>query len=347
MHLYLDNGYLDMRSIINHTATFIFLYGARGTGKTYGALEYVIKDKIKHLYMRRTQTQLDIINKQDFSPYKEPCNDNNIIVHMQKITKYNSAIYANHKVDGVDTPNLSDVLGYTAAMSTISNMRGFSASDIDLWIYDEFMGEAHERPIKNEGEAFLNAYETINRNRELQGRDPLKVICMANSNNIANPLFLELGLVNMAYQMDETNQVYQYYPDRGLLLINISKSPISKAKSTTALYKMVGDNSAFRRMSILNKFDIAVKSPLLHPNLKQLTPLAILGEIAIYNHKNQSKYILHICTHKQPGIKEYKVNDTYKSFYKKQLFWVWDMYMRGKVTFEAPICEVLLQKYFL
>ena len=40
------------------------------------------------------------------------------------------------------------------------------ASDI---IFAEFIPEAHERLIKNEAAALFNFYETINRNRELDG----------------------------------------------------------------------------------------------------------------------------------------------------------------------------------
>ena len=45
------------------------------------------------------------------------------------------------------------------ALSTVSNLRGFDMSDCTLLIYDEFIPEPHERPLKNEAAALFNAYE--------------------------------------------------------------------------------------------------------------------------------------------------------------------------------------------
>ena len=45
INLYLDNGYLDMRSIMETDFPFIFVPGARGIGKTYTALKTVTEIK--------------------------------------------------------------------------------------------------------------------------------------------------------------------------------------------------------------------------------------------------------------------------------------------------------------
>ena len=142
--------------------------------------------------MRRTQAQADLINKSDFSPFKPVCDDKHIEITTAPVSKYNAKFIKDEVV-----------IGYTCALSTIANMRGFDASDVKLLIYDEFIPERHERPIKSEGSAFLNAYETMNRNRELKGKRPLTVLCLANAFDIANPIFLELGLVGIAEKMKQ------------------------------------------------------------------------------------------------------------------------------------------------
>ena len=50
-NLFLENGYVDMARIIEQKYPFILMTGARGTGKTYGALKYVIEHKMKFIYM--------------------------------------------------------------------------------------------------------------------------------------------------------------------------------------------------------------------------------------------------------------------------------------------------------
>ena len=70
MGLYLPNGYVDIRWILSQGLPFNFLVGGRGTGKTYGALQVGVEAKIKFMLTRRTQAQIDIVTKNDFSPFK-------------------------------------------------------------------------------------------------------------------------------------------------------------------------------------------------------------------------------------------------------------------------------------
>jgi hypothetical protein len=211
MNIYQDSGYIDIRKILSLGLPFIFLVGGRATGKTYGSLKVVIEDDIRFIYMRRTQTQADLINKPEFSPYKSLNTDLGWNIGTESISKYNAGFYRQVEEDGRMISQGSP-LGYTCALSTVSNIRGFDASDVELQIYDEFIPEKHERPIKEEGKALLNSYETINRNRELNGKKPVQLLCMANANDLANPVFMELGLVKKAYEMKKktkTNKTHQ------------------------------------------------------------------------------------------------------------------------------------------
>ena len=68
--LYLESGYLNMEYIINLPVPFIFVLGGRGTGKTYGALKYLLDNDKRFIMMRRTQTQVDMIKDSAFNPFK-------------------------------------------------------------------------------------------------------------------------------------------------------------------------------------------------------------------------------------------------------------------------------------
>lgn len=337
-----------MPDIITHRAPFIFLWGARGTGKTYGAIKYLLENHIYHMYMRRTQTQLEIINKREFSPYKPVCEDMGITFDCESITKANYGVYGTIVNDeGIEEIDHNNKFAVTCALSTVSNLRGFNANDIGIWVYDEFIPEKQERPIKNEAHAFLNAYETINRNRELQGRPPLKVICMANSNNIACPLFMELELVERALKLEESKDIYYYDEKRDMLLVSIGNSPISQAKSATALYKLVGDKSSFRKMALYNSFNLAQRADVRHPQLKQLDPVVAIGEIGIWFYKNPTKYLCHVAFAKDKSVPYYEITDYNKKMVKNLYSTVWSQYLYGHISFENYMCEILLQKIFM
>lgn len=342
MNLYLDSGYVNMKAIINAGLPFNFVVGGRATGKTYTTLKTVKEDNIKFMFMRRTQSQLDLINKPEFSPFKSLNRDMGWNVHSVSLTKYNAGFYDAELVDGKPVPS-GEPIGYSCALSTVSNMRGFDASDVTLLIYDEFIPERHERPIKNEGSAFLNAYETINRNRELQGRNPLQVVCLANANDLANPIFIELGLVSKAEKMKRKGQDVSIDRNRGIGIFMLNDSPISTMKKTTALYRLT-TGSEFERMSLSNDFASRDYTNVANRPLQEYNPVVRVGELCIYQHKSNGKY--YVSTHTKGSPTTYGVTETELARFRKAFFWVWTEYMMNRVEFEEVLCELLLTKYF-
>ena len=93
MQYYNQAGYLDFRKIRDQGYPFNLVIGGRGTGKTYGALESSIEDGKIWCYMRRTQTQTDIINKPEFSPLRPICRDHGWSYTMRSIAKGLSGAY--------------------------------------------------------------------------------------------------------------------------------------------------------------------------------------------------------------------------------------------------------------
>lgn len=336
MKLYQDNGYINIRGILAENLPFNFVVGGRATGKTYTSLKTTIEDDIKFMFMRRTQAQADLINKPEFSPFKSINRDNHWDISTKPISKYNSGFYNSADSEN-DTP-----IGYTCALSTVSNIRGFDAQEVTLLIYDEFIPERHERPIKNEGAAFLNAYETINRNRELSGKAPLQVLCLANANDLSNPIFLELGLVKKAEKMQRKGQEISIDRERGIGIFMLNESPISSQKRNTALYRATRD-SEFERMSLNNDFNSDYSSVVVRP-LIEYRPVVAVGEICIYSHKNSNK--LYVSTHCTGTPPRYSSGENDLSRFRKAYFWIWTEYMQNNVEFEEILCEILLTKYY-
>lgn len=323
-NIYLDNGYINIEYILKYPVPFIFCVGGRATGKTYGSLKYVLENNIKFLYMRRTQSQTDLINRAEFSPFKSISRDTGIQVTTSPITKYNSAFYRASIEDDKLVPDGAPI-GYTLALSTVSNLRGFDMSDCEILIYDEFIPEKHERPLKNEAQAFFNAYETINRNRELSGIPPLKVLCLANANTINNPIFTELGIIDKVFSMEKSGQVVSINVNRGYAIILLSASPISAMKKETALYKLT-TGSDFEKMAIDNSYNIDFQRQTV--NLIEYSPLFVVNGVTVYRHK--SKLLLYVTEHKSGGA-----HDIDERLYKKQYAaMLAELDARGLVNYE-------------
>ena len=335
MNIYLQNGYLDIEKILSYNMPFTWIVGGRATGKTYGALKYAYESHTRFILMRRTQAQTDLINKPEFNPYKAINQDLGTDIQVKSISKYNSKIYEPAE-DG------EQLLGYTCALSTISNLRGFDASDCKLLIWDEFIPEKHERPIKGEGAAFLNAYETINRNRELKGEPPLQVLGLANAFNIANPVFLELGLVGRCEKMKNNDQEFFMDPERGILLVLLQHSRISKAKADTALYRL--SSGSYKDMALSNDFIYNNSDSIKAQGLKEYKLLCTVGEISIYRHKSKREY--YVSEHRTGTAPVYKSDEVGIMRYRRKYGLILaPAYVNNRVIFENMLTKSLFELY--
>ena len=339
MKIYDSAGYVNIEGILEEGYPFNFLVGGRGTGKTYTTLKTAKEKNLKFMLMRRTQSQADLISKPEFSVFKPLNEDLGWNIEVQRISKYNSAFYDAAPAEGEQVHDI----GYTCALSTISNMRGFDASDIKLLIYDEFIPEKHERLLKNEADALFNAYETMNRNRELKGIAPLQMICLANANDITNPVFESLKLIRVADRMQRGNSERWTDEKRGIQLIMLHRSPISKRKANTALYNLTAD-SEFANMSIDNSFNVERQHINPRP-LSEYVPVCSIGELCIYKHKSESR--LYGSTHLS-GVfnKAFTLSETDKIHYQRIYRTHWDLYVAGKIDFDDVLSEKLFLHYW-
>ena len=343
MQLYNDRGYVNIKEILKHPATFIFIYGGRGTGKTYGTLQEMIDGKHKFIYMRRLDAQVQIVKKDDMQPFKTLNTDRGWSITPFPINKYISSFYeADVNADGKLIPQ-GESYGLLTALSTFSNLRGVDGSDIECMILDEFIPELNERPIKGEADAIFNAYETINRNRELKGMDPIKLVCLANSNRIDNPIFMELNLVRRAEQIRKAGEDFYYDKKRGMLLIDLYKSKISEEKSETALYQLT-KGTEFYNMAIKNAFLNEERGRIETKPIKEYKPVVTIGEITIYKHKSRREY--YVTEHRSGSPKTYGTGEKERERFRKDYMFLWKAYMKNMIIFEEYINEILFDKYF-
>lgn len=337
MKLYDNSGYVNVKWILSEGYPFNFLVGGRGTGKTYSTLKVAKEEGKLFMLMRRTQSQSDLISKPEFSVFKPLNKDLNWDVQVKSISKYNSMFYTS------DSEGNTHPVGYTCALSTLSNMRGFDASDIQLLIYDEFIPESHERLLKKEADALFNAYETINRNRELKGVPPLQLVCLANANDITNPVFESLGLIRIADKMQRGCADRWTDDKRGIQLIMLHRSPISKQKAGTALYHLT-TGTDFSNMALENAFSVDRQHIKPRP-LSEYVPVCTIGELCIYRHKSEPR--LYGTTHVS-GVfnRQFTHSDSDRVYYQRVYRAHWALYIANRIDFADILSEKLFIKYW-
>lgn len=349
--LYDKNGYLDVDQIMKSDSTvFKFIVGGRGTGKTFGILKYMV-DKarqtgMKFIYLRRTQTQVDLLKSEELNPFLALENElgPSYRLVINKINKSMSGLYECEYDNKTGTFHAKgNPISYIMALSTVANLRGMSAADVTDIFYDEFSPEKHEKPIKNEGRAFLNMVETFGRNRELAGREPLKVICASNSEDLANPLFLTLNFITPCEKALRSQKDIVRIPSRNATIYLLHNSPISQMKKQTSLYQLAGEDSEFSHMSLDNEFTADQMDMVKVRPLKEFKPLVRVGEICIYKHKDKKEWYV---THHMSGDPiRFDSSELDLKRFADRFYYMKLAHLNRHIFFETYLDQVLMEKY--
>lgn len=340
--LYLENGYLNFDWIFSKNYPYIFMVGAKSIGKTYGALLYALTHNIKFIYMRRTQTQLDSINDEEDSPFMKINMQTHFNVQPKKISKNFIGYYnAEYNFETNENELMGNPIGYGLALSTFHNVSSIGFSDVDMLIYDEFIPMYHERLLKDESMIFFKFIDNIARNRELENKKPLQVICMANADRLDNALFLDLGLTDIARK--NTNEIY-YNDDMHLMLIQPMNSPITEKKKQTTLYQLT-KHTKFYKLAIENKFNID-ESLIKSYNLKQFELYATIGDLCFYKHKNE---FIYYCTKFKKGSTNnvYKITKKDLKAFRKNHKNILNAFLKNKLFFENYECLSIYENNML
>lgn len=338
MKIYNKEGYPDWVHIYTTAEPFTMIVSARGVGKTYGLLKYVIENRIKFLYVRRLKVQIDISCTRAANPFNALNNDGVCDVAPYRDSGGIVSFFEeDYNVNKEKNEPVGDAVGYAVDLSTIQNMRGMSFDNIECIIFDEFIANAGEKPIKNEFGALLNLYETVNRNRELQGKLPVKCFMLGNANKLNNVYFSEWHLTGIALRMIRGKQFVYTRP--GLKLYILQDSPISAKKAKTGLYQVA--NNDFIQMALNSEFrtdETNIKSY----NLNELKYECSIGELGIYRIRANNHYYISSLARKARYYKSYGYD------LNKWNYDYWGMatrYTEGKLVFESYDCELIFREY--
>ena len=326
--LYQDNKYINMKEIIEDKSPFKIVVGARGIGKTYSALLDALDKRIMFIYMRTTEIELAMCATEASNPFKAINRDFGTEYHVKKINKFIYGIYAG---------NETNYIGLCMALTTFSKCRGMDLSDVKLIIYDEFIAEKIQKRINGIGESLLNAYETVSRNRELMGCDPLKLLCMANALNVNNEILITFGVPSILQKM--RNKGIEVYDDtnRGVLVICPLFSPIAEMKAQGAVYKI---NKKFNEMALGNQFREFYTDNITTKNIKHFDIL--FGFDHMYFYRDKSTREIYVSPFRAPGKKITHYNDTdyERESFKRDHYNLVDRYYNNRIRFENAELEL-------
>lgn len=327
MKVYDKNGWVNWDYFCALPRSFIMVVGARGVGKTYGLMKWLIEHQEPFVYMRRLQAQLDISGSESGNPFRKLNADLGLAIRPHKNKKL------------LEFMNGEQLIALGASLSTVATVRGFDFSGFNYIVFDECVPMAGEKPIKAEFDAFLNFYETVNRNRELEGAAPVRCIMLGNANQLLNPYYTGWKFTKTALKMISGNQMIYTTQDKTRTMVLLFNSPISAKKAGTALYKNA--SSGFLSMALDNAFRTDATNIRSEP-LREYNHLVSVGEIGIYRHKSERRYYVSSITG-TPYYEDYGIK--LKQFQND--FWLLrTLYMDNKIFyFETYENEILFREY--
>ena len=256
---------------------FQWFIGGRGIGKTYSALSLFLQPGKVGIYLRTTETEISIACSEEGNVFKRISRDHCINIE--------ASGYDEKKKLGTYTLD-GQLIGYGIALSTFGRVRGIDLSDVDFIVYDEVVPEKHIRRVTDAGIAFANAYESINRNRELEGRPPIRVYFLANSISLDNDVMLAQGICQLIPKMLRKN-MREYTDKDRLLYVTLCPNKVSEQKRETAIYKLMRDTS-FSDQALDNQFADDALQLECKVNLREYNPIIKYDNIVCYRHKSKN-----------------------------------------------------------
>lgn len=211
-------AYYNFDKILSFNATYNFIIGARGLGKTYGAKIKAVKAAIRNgdqfIYLRRYKSEL-VARNTFFADIADEFPNYDFRINGFTAEMATSKTRGEKKRDWA-------TIGYFISLSTAQTQKSVAFPKVKTIIFDEFIiekGALHY--LAEEAKAFNNFYSTVDR-----WKDKTRVLFLANSVSIMNPYFLEYDI-----KPDEAGEFIRAYD--GFIACHFADS----AEFSTGVYR--------------------------------------------------------------------------------------------------------------
>lgn len=320
----------NLARYVNSSYTFIISIGGRGIGKTYSMMDYLSNPErtSRFLYLRRMDTEYKISCTEAGNPFKKINEDKGRNVEIKN----------SRNVGVIHTGDIHNPIGYASSLSSCGSLRGFDMSDVDIIFFDECVGQKGHREFKNEADNFFNLYETVNRNRELFGEPPVKVIMASNAVSLNSQIFAQLGIIRTIEIMVNTGQERYRDRERSLLIDIPNVTSIRNKKENTALYRLT-KGTKFKEHALDNKFSYDSFFNIRRCPLDEFYAFCGFGNTYIYRHKTNGTF--YAC-----GVRAdcpyYSDSKEGRILFKRLMFKYKDYLYDGRMKFEDYQTKIVI-----
>ena len=344
MKLYDKDGWIDVPHIekvaIRNGIAFILIIGKRQIGKTYGVLKHMLDQDRRFILLRGMRTELEMLEHNVNSPFEKIKGYEGRIL-FQKDSDYTAVI---NRLDQIEDGDKQTPIGMGAALSSIGRIRGFNGDIYTDVVFDECIPESHLLKVRHGGDAFLNMYTTISGNRELEGKPPLRVWLLANSNNLDSDILLALGITDIVERMSIKGTESCILKDRGIMIILPDSQMITEKRKQTALFKAIGMDSKFSKMAYNNEFSYNDFTDVAQLPLQEYKAIMQIDKLIIHIHKNnKTLYITDVYGVKVKHV--YDSSDYSKRKLQKDYPELKAAYLRGRIIFQSMTVKNAFLKY--
>lgn len=342
MNLYTSAGWLDVphiEQIANrNNIAFIVIIGKRQIGKTYNVLKHMLDSDKRFILLRGMKTELDMLKKNVNSPFEKIAGYKGRII-FESETDYTASIL---RLDESDDGEIKTPIGMCAALGSIGRIRGFNGDIYTDVVYDEFIPESHLLKVRHGDDAFNNMYTTVAGNRELEGRPPLRVWLLANSNNLDNDILKALNITEIVERMSLRGEESRIIKERGIMIILPDSEIITEKRKQTALYRAIGGDSKFSKMAYENAFAYNEYTDVGQKPLAEYKPIIAFPNCIVHLHKSdKTLYVTTFMRCQPPHV--YTDGDYGRMTFAKDFPEIRAAYLRGRITFQS----MAVKNYFL
>lgn len=297
-------NYYSISNDINRypDAWLYIITGGRATGKTYGTLLdcYKNRDKRDFIFIKRTMEDVDLLcsgtgsitaGGKDFgvnlSPFAAINRDIGSNINAFSIKKGIAGFWETVEDEEGRLHATGSPIGTIFALNGVTKYKGFelASSKPEQWIiFDEFIPNIYDRVNRNEGLQLLDFYKTVSRDRVSRGLQEIKLICLANSTNISNPLFNTLEITDKVADMVSRKEHLEYDPEKQMLIRLLEANDTQSPEHQTGLYKAMHD-TPWGAMTYSNEFAYNDFSSVRRSALKGYSCLTA------YHYKHETVYV--------------------------------------------------------
>ena len=324
------------------------IVGGRNTGKTYSCLSDAKENNKGFIFIKRTNLDVNnlcagghVHNKKmemdfdfDLSPFADLNDDKSWNVKANKIFDGLGGFW---DYDAEDNLIKREPLGYIFSLNRVAKFKGFGGlRKCSEMIFDEFIASPWERVSKEEGNQLMDLYKTVSRDREHRGQPALKLIMLANANDISNPVFNTLQITDDVAEMVARGDEYMCV--RGIMIHLLKDNPeFYENESKTAIYQAMHDTT-WGRMAFDNEFSRNDFSYIKkHINIKKAVPVCsvLIDNEIWYIWKKERKYLTTYSRHNLKNIYDLSIEGDRKRFFYNEWGYLSDSVRDGLAEFQT------------